>query len=147
MELDKIEKLLEKYFEATATVAEEEVLKKYFTEEKVASHLEQYTPMFQHFSNAKKERFTKQVSLKAEKKNFKWAPIAAAVVLLFGIYFGSTYYEKKDGLTQQEIAEAKKAEKELKKALNLLAENFNRGTEKVAYLEKFETIKQKIYNE
>ena len=31
MELDRIEKLMEKYFEATTTVAEEEQLRDYFT--------------------------------------------------------------------------------------------------------------------
>jgi hypothetical protein len=147
MELDKIEKLLEKYFEATTTVAEEEILKNYFVQNKVPAHLEQYIPIFQHFSNDKKERFTKQVSLKSEKKKFRWAPMAAAVVLFFGIYFGRDLFENENNMSEQELAEAKIAEKELKKALNLLAENFNRGTEKVAYLEKFETTKQKIFNE
>ena len=35
---------------------------------------------------------------------------------------------------------------ETKKALNLLAQNLERGTEKVAYLNEFEQTKQKIYN-
>jgi hypothetical protein len=30
--------------------------------------------------------------------------------------------------------------------LTLLASNFSRGTEKVAYLKEFEVAKQKIYN-
>ena len=59
MELDNIEKLLEKYFKATTTVAEEKTLETYFSQESVATHLEQYAPIFQYFSTAKEERFTK----------------------------------------------------------------------------------------
>ena len=63
MELDRIEKLMEKYFEATTTVAEEEKLKEYFTKEGVAPHLEQYKPMFAFFSEARTEQFNRQVPL------------------------------------------------------------------------------------
>ena len=142
MELDNIEKLLEKYFEATTTVAEEETLKRYFSQESVATHLEQYAPMFQYFSKAKEERFTKQVPLKPRTNYFKWASVAAVAVLLFGIYFGNDYLDQQALERQQ----AEYAYQETKKALSLLAENFNKGTEKVAYLNEFETTKQKIYN-
>lgn len=137
MELDNIEKLLEKYFEATSSVAEEETLRTYFSQEKVAPHLEQFTDVFHYFSMAKEERFTKQVPLKPRRNYYKWISIAAIAVLVFGIYFGNQYQEKK---------QAEYAYKETKKALQLLAENFGRGTEKVAYLKEFEATKQKIYN-
>ncbi len=137
MELDRIEKLMEKYFEATTTVAEEEVLREYFLNEKVAPHLEQYIPLFQFFSTAKEEKFTKPVPLKPGNKYFKWVSVAAVAVLLFGIYFGNRYQEKR---------EAEYAYQQTKKALNLLAANFSRGTEKAAYLKEFEVTKQKIYN-
>ena len=142
MELDNIEKLLEKYFEANTTVAEEEQLRDYFSQEKVATHLEQYKPMFNYFSIAKEERYTKQVPLKPSVNYYKWISVAAAVVLTFGIYFGNQYQENKR--LEQEKAEY--AYQETKKAFELLAENFNRGTEKVAYLKEFEEAKQKIYN-
>ncbi len=138
MELDKIENILEKYFEATATVAEEETLRAYFSQESVAPHLEQYKPLFQYFSIAKEEKFTKQVPLKPRKNTYKWLSIAAVAVLVFGLYFGYQDY--------QEQKEAEYAYNETKKALNLLAQNFSRGTEKVAYLNEFEKTKQKIYN-
>lgn len=141
MELDNIEKLLEKYFEASTTVAEEEVLKIYFSGDKVAPHLEQYAPLFQYFSNAKKERFTRQVPLKPRKNYYKWISVAAVAVLAFGIYFGPDRYRD-----YQEQKEAEFAYEETRKALNLLAENFGRGTEKMAYLNQFEETKQKIYN-
>ena len=137
MELDNIEKLLEKYFEATSTVAEERTLQDYFSQKKVATHLEQYRPMFNYFSNAKEERYTKQVPLKPRKNYYKWISVAAVAILTFGIYFGNQYQERK---------QAEFAYNETKKAFELLAENFGKGTEKVAYLQEFEVAKQKIYN-
>jgi len=137
MELDRIEKLLEKYLEASTSVAEEKELRTYFSQESVPTHLEQYATMFQYFSLAKEERFTKQVPLKTRRNYFKWASVAAVAVLMFGIYFGNEYQKQK---------EAEYAYNETKKALSLLADNFSRGTEKVAYLNEFENAKQKIYN-
>lgn len=148
MESDKIERLVEKYYEATTTVAEEKTLRDYFSQDDVAKHLEQYAPMFQYFSSAKEEKFTKQVpldtiaSVTKKRFDFKWLSVAAVGVLMFGIYFGNGYLENQ----REEQRQAELAYQETKKALNLLAENFNRGTEKVAYLNQFEETKQKVYN-
>ena len=142
MELDNIEKLLEKYFEATTSAAEERSLREYFSQEEVAPQLEQYKPIFAYFSEAKKERFTKQVPLKPRKNYYKWISVAAVAVVAFGIYFGNAYQQQ-----QKEKADALFAYNETKKALSLLAENFGKGTEKVAYLNEFEATKQKIYNQ
>jgi anti-sigma-K factor RskA len=136
MDLNRIEKLLEKYFEAQTTEAEEQVLRDYFTGDDVAEHLEQYSTMFTFFSNAKQERFTKQVPLKTSKAYYRWISVAAVAVLVFGIYFGNRYQEQR---------EAEYAYLQTKKALGLLAQNLDRGTEKVAYLHEFEETKQKIY--
>ncbi len=136
MESDRIEKLLEKYFEATTTSAEEKELKEYFTREEVAAHLEQYAPMFTYFSAAKEERFTRQVSLKTRRYIYQWISVAAVAVIAFGLFFGNEYQEQK---------EAEYAYQETRKALSLLAQNLDRGTQKVAYLNEFETAKQKIY--
>lgn len=140
MELDRIEKLLEKYFEATATVAEEETLRDYFKNENIPMHLRQFAPMFQYFSAAKEERFTKPVPLRPKKRFLGWASIAAVAVLIFGLYFGNVYQER------QEQKEAQYAYQETKKALSLLAANLERGTEKMIYLNEFEATKEKIYN-
>lgn len=138
MELSNIEKLLERYFEATATVAEEEMLREYFTKEDLPLHLKEYALMFQYFSIAREEKFTRQVPLKPRKKSYiKWISIAAVSILIFGIYFGRSYQEQR---------EAEYAYQETKKALSLLATNLGKGTEKVAYLREFEETKQKIYN-
>ncbi|ADY27985.1 MULTISPECIES: hypothetical protein [Cellulophaga] len=136
MELHNIEKLLEKYFEATTTVAEEETLKAYFLQGDVAPHLQEYTTMFTYFSNAKEETFTKQVPLKPRKRNYKWLSVAAVAVLVLGIYFGNDYREQK---------EAEYVLQETEKAFSLIAQNLNKGTEKLVYLNKFEEATNKIY--
>ena len=144
MELDKnIENLLEKYFEASATEAEEETLQRYFAKESVATHLEQYKPMFNYFSKAKEEQYTKQVPLKSERKlNYKWISVAAVGVLFFGIYFGSNQYQD-----YQDRKQARLAYEQTKEALNLLALNFGKGTKKISYLKEFEATTAKIYKE
>ena len=142
MELGNVEKILEKYFEASTTVAEERTLREYFAQDSVAPHLEQYRPMFNYFSIAKEEKYTKQVPLKPRVNYYKWLSVAAAVVLTFGIYFGNQYQERK----QLEKDQALLAYQETKKAFELLAENLGRGTEKVAYLKEFEAAREKIYN-
>lgn len=135
MELDNIEKLLEKYFEANTTAAEERELREYFTGDTVAPHLEQYTPLFTYFSAAKEERFTRQVPLKPRTYLYQWISVAAVAVIAFGIYFGRDYQQQK---------EAEFAYEQTRKALGLLAQNLDRGTEKVAYLNEFELTKEKI---
>jgi hypothetical protein len=142
MELLNIEKLLEKYFEGATNVAEEVRLKEYFKNEEIAEHLKPYAPMFQYFSKAKEERFTGQLPIKNKSRLYQWASVAAAAVLTFGIYFGNEYREQQ--LLERE--QAMIAYNETRKAFALLAENLNKGVEKVAYLNEFETTKEKIYN-
>ncbi len=148
MELDNIEKLIAKYFEANTTVAEEELLKKYFAQGNVPEHLASYTPIFNYFAAAKQEQFDKEVVLESDasakkmKFNYKWLSVAAVGLLFFGVYFGNTYFEQKE----KERMATEYAYQETKKALDFLSENFNKGTEKVAYLNQFEKTKQKIYN-
>jgi len=139
MELDRIEKLLEKYFEASSTAAEEQELREYFAGEQVAPHLEAYAPMFTYFSVAKEERYTGQVPLKTRSRNtiYGWISIAAAMVLMFGLYFGKQVREQR---------EAEYAYQETRKAFGLIAQNLDRGTEKMAHLVEFEETKQKILN-
>ena len=140
MELGKIEKLLDKYFEATTTVDEEKVLREYFSGEDVAPHLAKFSPLFNYLSQAKEERFTRQVPLRSRRSMYRWMSIAAVAVLALGIYFGNNSYQN-----YQEQKEAEFAYNETRKALSLLASNLDRGTEKVAYLNEFEQTKQKIY--
>ncbi|WP_335964469.1 hypothetical protein [Galbibacter sp. PAP.153] len=132
--VNKIEELLEKYFEATATVAEENELRSYFSQERVAPHLEEYKPLFNYFSVAKEEKSTQDVPLKPRRNTsyLKWISVAAVAALVFGIYLNrpgtASLHEE---YTPEEIRSAQLA-------LALLSDNFNKGTEGAAYLKEFE---------
>ncbi|MBA6316661.1 hypothetical protein [Cellulophaga baltica] len=142
MELDNINNILEKYFDAETTIAEEKALKDYFVNGPIHSEHQQYAPMFTHLTNAKEEKFTKQIPLRQKKSKAKWFSAAAVAMLLLGLYLGNNYIEQK----RIEKEQAAYAYQETKRALNLLAQNFNKGKEKIAYLKEFEQTKQKIYN-
>jgi hypothetical protein len=138
MELVKIEKLLEKYENAETTIAEEKVLKNYFSENDVAPHLEEYQALFSYFSASKNEKYTKTIQLKKQNWNWKWLSVAASVVLLVSVYTG---YEK----NQQEKAE--KIYKETQFALSMLSANLNKGTAAISELQEFETTTNKIFKQ
>ena len=138
MELVNIEKLLEKYENAETTIAEEKVLKNYFSESNVAPHLKEYQALFGYFSTSKNERFTKTIQLNSQKKNWKWLSVAASVVLLVSVYTG---YEN----NQQRKAE--KVYEETKLAFNMLATNLNKGNVAIAQLQYFENTKNKIFKQ
>lgn len=136
MASDRIEKLIERYFEAETTLAEEREIRAYFAQEEVAPQLEQYRSLFQYVSASKEERYMGEVAIRTRRVPYRWLAVAAVAVMAFGIYFGKSYQEQR---------EAEYAYQETRKALALLAQNLDKGTKKVAYLNEFEKTKQKIY--
>jgi hypothetical protein len=150
MESDRIEKVLEKYFEATTTVSEEAMLRTYFSQDGVAEHLQQFAPMFQYYREAKEEQFTKQVRLKSpqgksiRKLWYTWGSVAAMVVIMVGVYFNFNTPTPSgtlaDEYTREEIVAAQEA-------LALLSTNFSKGTEQLSYLSEFERNTNRFLNE
>jgi len=93
MELANIERLLKKYLNAETTIAEENELKNYFLSDNVAQHLQEYQSMFGYFSASKKERFTKTIQLKSQKRNWNWLSVAASVIIIVSVYSGFENYQ------------------------------------------------------
>ncbi len=140
MELYKIERLLEKYFEANTSLEEERMLKDFFTKEAVPEHLIQYKGYFGAFEKDKEEVHKPVIKLPAKKFNLRW--IAAAAVILFMLsVFSYQQYE----VYQQK--EAQKAFLETKKALRLISQNLNRGNRAVAQLEYFDKAQQTVFKQ
>ncbi|WP_433833290.1 hypothetical protein [Flavobacterium anhuiense] len=153
MELNKIEDIIEKYFQGETSIAEENQLKEYFSSPNVAQHLEQYKPMFGYFSQAKEQKSTYEIPLQSKKRNVAWLSIAASAVLLLGI---GTYFfvsEKNDTAvvaSQTELGTYDDPEEALKatqKALALLSNNVNVGIESVQYIKEYEQSKNKIFKQ
>jgi len=150
MEFDKMEALLEKYFEGETSIAEENELKDYFSSSDVAPHLEQYRPLFGYFAEAKGQKFTNTVSLISKKPKAVWWSIAASVAVLIGVgtytYFNTTTTskERKELGTYDDPEEAFEA---TQKALAMLSNNVNVGVEGVQYLKVYEVTKEKVFVE
>ncbi|OIQ22110.1 MAG: hypothetical protein BM557_01665 [Flavobacterium sp. MedPE-SWcel] len=146
MELRTIENLLEKYFDAATSTAEENILKEYFSSSDVAPHLEQYKPMFGYFVKEATQEFEKAVPLKPRRQNVKWLSIAASLVVMFSLYAlfsNQSGHERELGTYEDpEIAF-----QETQKALNMLSNQVNVGVSGVEYLGEYEKSKNKIFKD
>ncbi|PTT04709.1 hypothetical protein DBR27_09290 [Flavobacterium sp. HMWF030] len=152
MEFNKIEDILEKYFQGETSIAEENQLKEYFSSPNVAQHLEQYKPMFGYFSQVKEQKSTQEIPLKAKKRNVAWLSIAASVVVLLGIgtYFFVSEKNAAPAVAQSELGTYDDPEEALaatQKALALLSNNVNVGIESVQYIQEYQQSKNKIFKQ
>lgn len=145
MELNRIETILEKYFQGETSVSEEKELKNYFSSSDVAQHLEQYKPLFGYFSEANEQEFKQTIPLQAKKRNVAWLSIAASVLVLLGI--GTFTYlhhpQEPNDLGTYDSPEA--AFEATQKALSMLSKNVNVGIESVSYINEFQNSKELIF--
>ena len=145
MELAKIELVLDTYFEGETTLAEEKMLREYFSGTKVAPHLEVYKNLFMGLKNAQAEVSEREVILPEVTTTFsrrRWLSIAASIVIVLGVV-GLQFSGNTNQLTSEEeqaLAEFNKT----KETLLLLSKSFNKGTGELAVLGEFTIAKNKI---
>ena len=146
MELNKIEKLLEKYFEGETTISEEKELKTYFLTNEVVQHLKQYQSLLGYLTHEKDAIFVPKIVLKPTKQRYYWISIAASVVVFLGIgtfvYFNESTTNSNDLGTYDTPEEAFEA---TQKALSLLSNNLQFGIESVGYINEYESTKNIIF--
>ena len=148
MESDKINALLEKYFEGETTIAEENELKKYFSCAVVAPHLQQYQSLFGYYASEKNQSFEQKLKLQSNKRStITWISIAASVVVLLGVGI-YTFNNVSNDTTNQELGtydNPEEAFKETQKALAMLSNNVNVGIESIKYVENYENTRDQIF--
>ena len=157
MELNKIELLIEKYFQGETSIVEENELRTYFSSLNVAQHLEQYKPLFGYLSLAADQKFAPEIALhpkqdfqnEFKRRKVAWLSIAASVVVLMGI--GTyVYYNYEDPNSKQDLGtydDPEVAFRQTQKALALLSNHVNVGIESVKYIEEYQESKELIFKQ
>ncbi|MCX6241357.1 MAG: hypothetical protein NTX43_06105 [Bacteroidetes bacterium] len=107
MNIKEIEQLIERYYEGETTLAEETLLKEFFSGDDVPEYLRQHQPIFRYFAdevsrtlnNEEQEKvllrrigqFEKEVSgsgmQPVQKRMYYLSGIAAGLLILFGLVF------------------------------------------------------------
>ncbi len=151
MESARIEKLLEKYYEAETTLKEEKELKDYFAQSDVPAHLTEHKGMFNYFNDSSLETSSRSIKLSSRTIALRWLSVAAMLVFFVSVF--SLYQQN-----EAEKEEARLAYQETQKALELISkslnkgagaiaqlDNFNKGTSAMAELQAFENTQSKVF--
>ncbi len=148
MDYNKIQTILDKYWNGETSIEEEKVLKQYFSGKAVDNRLEEYRPLFQHYIEAKQvgldEQFDEQFlskiaptkTAKVRRLNTWIRAIAAIGLLLLGTHFLYNSYnkiEEKKGakvIVLNDVKDAEEALEKVKAALYLVSSKMNKGANK-----------------
>lgn len=140
MELTNIEKLLVKYENAETTLEEEDVLRTYFTSNKVAPHLREYQLIFNYYKSNADKTYTKKIILNTKIINNNWRTIVASVILLLSTYLGlhiiNQYNEKK---------QAAKNIAQITNVLKLVSSHLKKGNQALEKLHVYEDSMNRIF--
>lgn len=165
MDLQTIDELLEKYWNAETTPEEEATLRKYFSEHEVPRHLQGVAHLFRQYQAdqsfkkldaAFEEEVMKEISNR--KSRFDWQPLLriAAVLTLFLV---TALLLKQHLLPPPEVDQVKAeqvedtfedpqlAYEQTKQALLLVSSLMNEGTQHMEELEKFSEAQETIKSE
>ncbi len=144
MESNRIEQLLESYFEGTTTLEQEQELRSYFTGNEVASHLESYVGMFSAFAKAQKETLPFPVEIPSSKRKYGWITgIAAATLLALGIVTKNTQQDTYSGTYQdQEVAILK-----TKQTLGMMTKMLQQSTAQLETVKEFENTTNRFFKQ
>jgi len=151
MESARIEKLLEKYYEAETTLKEEKELKDFFSDPEVPAHLSEHKDMFNYFNDSSLETSSRSIKLSNKTIALRWLSVAAMLVFfvsVFGLYQQNEAEKEEARIAYQETQKALELiSKSLNKGTGAIAQldNFNKGTSAMAELQAFETTQSKVF--
>ncbi len=155
MNTSEIEALLDKYYEGTTTIIEEQILRDFFIRQDIPAHLMQHQPLFAYFADMQKIEYDDQAfkqTLLGELSGNPDQPvvvemhpnrgrlrlistIAASILLLIGLFFTFQHDIFKGTLTLSTKAVPEMAYADASEALMLVSGNLNNGLKQVERLE------------
>lgn len=148
MELTKIEDLLTRYEEGNTSLAEEKILKDYFTKEEIPPHLNEYQSLFTYTVKAKATTFNKEIPYKHKKKRFAFIGIAASIVIAIGLFVAvNNPVEEMEQHQLGTIEDPEEAYLKAKETLLLVSDALNFGQEELAYVDEFGKVTNKYIKE
>ncbi|MEM6525608.1 MAG: hypothetical protein AAGF85_08935 [Bacteroidota bacterium] len=161
MDLDRIERLLAKYWECETSVEEEKELQLFFLSDEVPDKWKSFISLFQYYKSEREgkkldamfdERVMAQIEKEPTTKNrgklrklfYDIARVAAVgLILVTATYFIRDDYKKTTAdLGTFETPE--EAFEETKKALQMISKNFNKGRKEAKKVAVFNTAQKKI---
>lgn len=150
MESNKVEQLLEAYFEGATTLAQEKELRAYFTSDFVAPHLESYRDMFVAFAQASQETYDVPIHLPKQKKPIlRWISGVAAIAI-FGIVL-VTLINRPDVVTGNNEYAGNIPQEEgvrvTKQALGFMGKMFSEGTAQLGAVNEFNTTTSNFFKQ
>lgn len=148
MESNKVEQLLEAYFEGATTLLQEEQLRTYFKGSNVAPHLESYIGMFSAFALAKEETLDVPIQLPKQKKkiNYRWlSGVAAVAVLAIGLAVQFIIKDKEEIFTTYASEEV--AVQKTKQALGFMGKMFSESTAQLGTVKEFNTTTSSFFKQ
>lgn len=146
--MEQVKDLLEKYFRAETTLAEENRIKEYFRTHTGDTEFEMYRPLFQNFELEKQEKPLKPIqNIQPEKKKiqkwiqaFAYTGLAASIALALWVYrpHSNDNFAMVSGVKMQDT---EYAEKYAAKKLNKVNELLNRS---MRPMQNIETVRRDL---
>lgn len=161
MNSQRIEKILQKYFEGETSLSEEKELREFFQRDDIPSHLKSLQSQFEYFEKGSElielgADFDKKVldSIRDDGKIIKFsfrkrssiyimASVAASILILVTVFFQFNTFTRKidDTFNDPEIAY-----NEAKKIMVFVSEKFNKGTEQLQPIAKVNDGMDRLQN-
>lgn len=148
MELQELEKLLQKYEAAETSLQEEQILKEYFQTEKVPAAFAPYKSLFAFVENRQKVKYKDKAPEASGKKLYVWSGIAATIILVVGLFF----FQENGGNNPEigdlgTIKDKDLAMEKTMETLEMVSEIMNDGRKDLLYLKEFNNTKNKFIKE
>jgi len=144
MELDNIEKLLNRYDEGETSLKEEKLLREYFSNEDVPEHLMSYKLMFAFSAKQADVKFEEKAKTSSVKNRYAWSSIAAILIVALGIFFFNNSSRTLNDNDLGTISDEELALQKTKETLNMVSQFMNEGKSDLVYLKEFNNTKNKI---